>query len=68
MSYLNDYDLLVPITERDAALLNKMGNQKPYFTSQTGIDLSFLIPTAKNLEFPSLFHIGSLDCRQTRKA
>ena len=61
MSYLNDYDLLVPITERDAALLNKMGNQKPYFTSQTGIDLSFLIPTAKNLEFPSLFHIGSLD-------
>ena len=61
ISYLNDYDLLVPITERDAAMLNSMGNKKPYFTSQTGIDLSFLIPTAKNLEFPSLFHIGSLD-------
>lgn len=60
-SYLNDYDMLVPITERDANLLNKMGNKKPYFTSQTGIDLSFLVPTAKNLEFPSLFHIGSLD-------
>ena len=61
MSYLNDYDLLVPITERDAAMLNVMGNKKPCFTSQTGIYLSSLIPTAKNLEFPSLFHIGSLD-------
>lgn len=60
-SYLNDYDLLVPITERDAVILNGMGNTKPYFTSQTGIDLSFLVPTAKNLEYPSLFHIGSLD-------
>ena len=60
-SYLNDYDILVPITDRDAKMLNEMGNNKPYFTSQTGIDLSFLIPTAKNLEFPSLFHIGSLD-------
>lgn len=60
-SYLNEYDLLVPITDRDAALLNRMGNTKPSFTSQTGIDLSFLIPNAKHLEFPSLFHIGSLD-------
>jgi len=61
ISYLNDYDMLVPITDRDATILNKLGNQKPSFTSQTGIDLSFLVPTAKNLEFPSLFHIGSLD-------
>lgn len=60
-SYLNQYDLLVPITDRDAAMLNSMGNRSPFYTSQTGIDLSFLIPTAKNLEFPSLFHIGSLD-------
>ena len=61
ISYLNEYDLLVPITERDAVMLNKMGNIKPYFTSQTGIDLSFLVPNAKHLEYPSLFHIGSLD-------
>lgn len=60
-SYLNEYDLLVPITDRDAAMLNGLGNKKPSFTSQTGIDLSFLIPNAKHLEFPSLFHIGSLD-------
>ncbi len=58
---LNDYDLIVPITERDGNLLNKLGNNKPSHISQTGIDASQLIPTAKNLEHPSLFHIGSLE-------
>lgn len=58
---LNTYDLIVPITERDHELLNKMGNIKPGQVSQTGIDASVLIPNAKNLEHPSLFHIGSLE-------
>ena len=59
--YLNTYDLIVPITERDHELLDKMGNTKPGQVSQTGIDASVLIPNAKNLEHPSLFHIGSLE-------
>lgn len=58
---LNSYDLLVPITGRDGAILNKLGNLKPNHVSQTGIDSSQLIPNAKNLEHPSLFHIGSLE-------
>jgi glycosyltransferase involved in cell wall biosynthesis len=58
---LNTYDFLVPITERDGIILKKMGNNKPLHVSQTGIDSSMLIPNAKNLEHPSLFHIGSLD-------
>ncbi len=58
---LNEYDVLVPITDRDGKKLDEMGNHKIKFTSQTGINLSTLVPTAKNLEFPSLFHIGSLD-------
>lgn len=60
-SYLNSYDLLVPITDRDGAILDKLGNTKPRHTSQTGIDFASLVPTAKKLEFPSLFHIGALD-------
>jgi len=60
-SYLNTYDLLVPITERDGQILDKLGNTKPKHTSQTGIDFASLVPTAKKLEFPSLFHIGALD-------
>ncbi|NOR76465.1 MAG: glycosyltransferase, partial [Draconibacterium sp.] len=58
---INDYDLIVPITERDGNFLNKLGNTKPSHVSQTGIDASELIPNAKNLEHHSLFHIGSLE-------
>jgi glycosyltransferase involved in cell wall biosynthesis len=61
VSYLNDYDLLVPITDRDGIILDSLGNVKPRHTSQTGIDFASLVPTAKKLEFPSLFHIGALD-------
>lgn len=61
ISYLNQYDLLVPITDRDGQILDSLGNTKPRHTSQTGIDFASLVPTAKKLEFPSLFHIGALD-------
>ncbi len=61
ISYLNAYDLLIPITERDGLILDLLGNTKPRHTSQTGIDFASLVPTAKKLEFPSLFHIGALD-------
>lgn len=60
-SYLNSYDLLIPITDRDGIILDNLGNTKPKHTSQTGIDFASLVPTAKKLEFPSLFHIGALD-------
>jgi glycosyltransferase involved in cell wall biosynthesis len=58
---LNKYDLLVPITNRDGEILNKLGNTKPVHISQTGIDSSVLIPNSKNLKHPTLFHIGSLE-------
>ncbi|HSO87462.1 MAG TPA: glycosyltransferase family 4 protein [Draconibacterium sp.] len=58
---LNKYDLLVPITGRDGAILDKLGNKKPKHVSQTGIDSSVLIPNSKNLKHPTLFHIGSLE-------
>ena len=61
ISYLNKYDILVPITDRDGQILDTLGNTKPRHTSQTGIDFASLVPTAKKLEFPSLFHIGALD-------
>jgi glycosyltransferase involved in cell wall biosynthesis len=61
IAILNKYDLLVPITGRDGEILNRLGNLKPLHVSQTGIDSSLLIPNSKNLEHPSLFHIGSLE-------
>lgn len=60
-SFINTYDLLVPITERDGIMLDKMGNNRPTHVSPTGIETTVLIPHSKNLEHPSLFHIGSLD-------
>lgn len=58
---MDKYDLLVPITERDGIILDRLGNTKPSHASPTGIDSTQLIPHSKNLEHPSLFHIGSLE-------
>jgi len=58
---LNSYDVLVPITSRDEGILNELGNVKPSHVSQTGIDSTALIPNARHLEYPSIFHIGSLE-------
>ncbi|WP_372652685.1 glycosyltransferase family 4 protein [Draconibacterium sp.] len=58
---LNTYDLLVPITSRDGDILHSLGNKKDKQVSQTGVDLSAVIPDKTNIEYPSLFHIGSLD-------
>lgn len=60
-SFINSYDLLVPITERDGIILDRMGNKCPSHVSPTGIETTVLIPHSKNLEHPSLFHIGSLE-------
>ncbi len=61
VEHINSYDLLVPITERDGAILNELGNVKPQHVSQTGIDTSVLVPNAKNLDWNSVFHIGSME-------
>ncbi len=59
-SLLNQYDLLVPITARDETILETLGNCRPSFVSQTGIENS-VVPSSKNLEYPSLFYLGSLE-------
>ena len=61
IDWLNSYDILVPITSRDGDFLNMLGNTKPTMVSQTGIDSSQLIPDNSQLNFPSLFHMGSLE-------
>ncbi|WP_297091389.1 glycosyltransferase family 4 protein [uncultured Draconibacterium sp.] len=58
---LNTYDLLVPITGRDGQILDRLGNKKEKHISQTGIDTEQLVPNNTKLEFPSLFHMGSLE-------
>jgi polysaccharide biosynthesis protein PslH len=61
ISCLNQYDLLIPITGRDAQMLASLGNHRPVHVSPTGIDSTRLIPSSTPVKDPSLFHLGSLE-------
>ncbi len=60
-SWINHYDLLVPITGRDGQMLNRLGNSKPMHVAPTGFDRSILPRELVGMEYPTLFHIGSLE-------
>lgn len=60
-SYLNAYDVMVPITSRDADIFVDMGCKLPVHVTPTGIGTDTLIPDREKIEFPSIFHIGALD-------
>ncbi len=58
---LDRYDLLVPITQRDADILNNLGNHKPYHVCPSGLDIKNDTINNKDTHYPSLFFLGSLD-------
>lgn len=60
-SVINQYDWTVTVTQRDADMLKKMGNNKPLLVSPTGTDVKTMTSTMQQIEFPSLFHLGSLE-------
>jgi polysaccharide biosynthesis protein PslH len=60
-SMLNNYDVLVPITGRDAEGFLKLGCKIPVHVAPTGINSQDYKPDFVNFEFPSLFHLGALD-------
>jgi glycosyltransferase involved in cell wall biosynthesis len=59
-SAINQYDLLVPITIKDAAKLDEMGNKKPSHVVPAGIDMEPTVPMGTTV-YKNLFFIGSLD-------
>jgi glycosyltransferase involved in cell wall biosynthesis len=59
-NWMNSYDLLIPITERDGDHFSAAGNQKPVMVIPGGFDFSRLGETSGEAEH-NLFHIGSLD-------
>lgn len=58
---INDYDILVPITYRDAVEYQKMGNQKPSKVIQTGIPTSEIEENLTLRKERRLYFLGSLD-------
>lgn len=61
LKYLNKYDFLIPITDRDARRYSFFGNKKPVFVIQTGVDSDNYVPNTDKAEFPGFFHLGALD-------
>ena len=61
INVINQYDALVPITEKDAEVFVESGNIRPVFVSQTGVDLSDIQRVKKECIQDSLFNIGALD-------
>jgi glycosyltransferase involved in cell wall biosynthesis len=60
-AYLNAYDVMIPITGRDAGIFTGMGCKLPVHVTPTGISTGSLVPDRSRIEFPSVFHIGALD-------
>jgi polysaccharide biosynthesis protein PslH len=61
LQYMNRYDAILPITERDGNRLKELGCLLPCHVVPMGINAGTLLPDHSHLEFPSLFHIGALD-------
>ena len=61
LSFLSDYDLLLPITDRDGESFKALGYKKEPYTLVTGIDSSRYQYNSALSQYPSLFHLGSLD-------
>ncbi len=61
MSMINQYDLLIPITARDAAYFQFFGNTKPVHIAPAGFDISGSPVQHEKVKFPSVFFIGTLD-------
>jgi glycosyltransferase involved in cell wall biosynthesis len=57
---INQYDLLVPITDRDASMLAGMGNVKPQLVIPVGIDVESKTYLHSGFEM-NIFYIGALD-------
>jgi len=61
LAFLNGYDAMIPITARDAQIMESFGCRLPVHVSPTGINTSEFSEYNGKPEFPSIFHIGALD-------
>ncbi len=57
--HLNDYDGIIPITDKDAALLRQLGCRKPIVAIPFGVQPANMADVP--VEPHSLYHLGSMD-------
>jgi len=59
--FINKYDFLIPITQRDADIFKTLGNNKKVIVCPTGVDALKYKSKKRQFESIKLFHLGSLD-------
>jgi hypothetical protein len=67
-STLNDFDLVVPITEYDKNRLSELGCTVPQFVSPTGANVAGMIPCTIPDYPTSVYHLGSMEWMPNREA
>lgn len=60
-SFINKYDLLLPITERDADAFASLGNTAPMHLAPAGYNVQKWKSHHGEDAYPQLFHLGALD-------
>lgn len=60
LKMIDKYDILIPITERDAESFKQFGNKSPLHVCPVGINTEN-IKITQEPDYPSLFHLGALD-------
>jgi glycosyltransferase involved in cell wall biosynthesis len=58
---LGSYDGIVTISDRDARYFKELGTDTPIIDVPFGMDLSGFEPGKPDYEYPSLFHLGSMN-------
>ncbi len=66
LSYINKYDVILPITSRDANHFEKLGNFKPFHVTPTGVNVN-QSPSNTIVETLSIFHLGGLDWKPNQE-
>jgi glycosyltransferase involved in cell wall biosynthesis len=58
---LKEFNLIVPITSQDAVFFHEAYPNVPVFVSPTGLDLENYPVDYSSMQWPSIFHLGSLN-------
>lgn len=61
LKYLNEYDGIITISGHDADYFRKHGCRIPITEVPFGVEVNDYLPSNEPFEFPSLFHLGSMN-------
>jgi glycosyltransferase involved in cell wall biosynthesis len=61
LEHINDYDLIVPISEKDEKNYIALGTERPLFLHPFGIDIEKILFQPSDTLPISLYHIGAMD-------